>query len=102
MPALEVAREYAILHRVDPSIRHLWNDLIRQVALSEEMREPVTVAELALDGRALISLGIPPGREVGRVLSCLLEAVLCDPERNTPAALSALVRELRNGRIGVT
>lgn len=93
IPALEVAREYAILHRVDPSIRRLWNDLIRQVTLSEEKREPVTVAELALDGRALISLGIPPGREVGRVLSCLLEAVLCDPARNTPSVLTSLVRE---------
>lgn len=104
IPALEVARGYAAMQEAGTSTfpqdamqkypqHDPWDDLIRQVALSEEDREPVTVTELALDGRALISLGVPPGREVGRVLSCLLEAVLCDPARNTPSALTAFLRE---------
>ena len=47
---------------------------------------------LALHGSHLPALGVPAGRETGRVLAFLLDSVLRDPSCNTPAALAALVR----------
>jgi tRNA nucleotidyltransferase (CCA-adding enzyme) len=56
--------------------------------------DAVTRGALALDGRDLLGLGVPPGRRVGEVLDRLLDRVLDDPSLNTPERLSALVREL--------
>ncbi|MDE7186949.1 MAG: hypothetical protein K2O13_05525, partial [Lachnospiraceae bacterium] len=39
--------------------------------------------ELAVTGKDLIALGIPPGRELGMLLKELLEAVLEEPALNT-------------------
>lgn len=52
-------------------------------------RGPLSVDELALDGRDLIGLGYRPGREFGRVLQHLLDRVLEDPERNRREWLEA-------------
>jgi tRNA nucleotidyltransferase (CCA-adding enzyme) len=49
---------------------------------------PLSVEELALDGRGLIALGLEPGPEFGRILDDLLDWVLEDPSRNERAALS--------------
>lgn len=57
-----------------------------------EAEEPVTIAELAVDGKDLIALGMQPGPELGEMLSQLLEAVLEEPERNTREQLLQLVR----------
>ncbi len=51
-------------------------------------RPPLSVADLALDGRAVMELlRIPPGREVGEALRHLLEWVIEDPSRNTRQVL---------------
>ena len=42
---------------------------------------------LALDGKDIISLGIKPGKEVGRILYALLDKVLEDQELNTKERL---------------
>lgn len=42
----------------------------------------LSVADLAIDGRALIVLGLEPGPDFGRILDRLLEWVLEDPSRN--------------------
>ena len=59
---------------------------------SADADDPVTLKQLALHGSHLPSLGVPAGRETGRVLAFLLDSVLRDPSCNTPAALAALVR----------
>jgi tRNA nucleotidyltransferase (CCA-adding enzyme) len=43
---------------------------------------PLSVGDLELDGRGLISLGLKPGPGFGRILDSLLDWVLDDPERN--------------------
>jgi tRNA nucleotidyltransferase (CCA-adding enzyme) len=59
----------------------------------ERERPPLTAAELALDGRAVMAgLGIPPGRAVGDALRHALERVLDDPSLNTPEALASELR----------
>jgi tRNA nucleotidyltransferase (CCA-adding enzyme) len=62
---------------------------------------PLTVGDLALDGRGLIALGLEPGPDFGRILEGLLDWVLEDPARNDPEVLRARVlarsEELRRG-----
>jgi tRNA nucleotidyltransferase/poly(A) polymerase len=65
--------------------------------LARRMRRsgaPLTLSELALDGRDLIRLGLKPGPHFGDVLDGLLDFVLEDPERNTAPALEKRMAEL--------
>jgi tRNA nucleotidyltransferase (CCA-adding enzyme) len=56
-------------------------------------RPPLTIQELALDGRrAMEVLGIPPGPHVGEAIRHLLDRVLDDPRLNTREALEATLR----------
>ena len=57
-------------------------------------RDPVEVADLAIDGDDLMRAGIPAGATVGRVLHGLLDAVIDDPAVNEPARLLDLARRL--------
>jgi tRNA nucleotidyltransferase (CCA-adding enzyme) len=53
---------------------------------------PLSVRELALDGRAVMEvLGVGPSKEVGEATRWLLEKVLEEPGRNTKEALGALL-----------
>lgn len=52
-------------------------------------RPPLTVGELALDGRDLMALGLRPGPRFGLILDALLQWVLDDPERNERETLRA-------------
>lgn len=55
---------------------------------------PLSVAELALDGLALMEIvGAESGTWVGQALRHLLDAVLADPGLNTPEALAAVARD---------
>ncbi|HUQ07793.1 MAG TPA: hypothetical protein VM261_35105 [Kofleriaceae bacterium] len=55
--------------------------------------DPLAAGDLALTGGDLMKeLGIPPSREVGRLLEVLLSAVLDDPARNTRDELLAVAR----------
>lgn len=53
-------------------------------------RVPTATRELAVTGHDLMrELGMAPGRELGRILEALLDAVLEDPSRNERATLLA-------------
>ncbi|MDH5235279.1 MAG: tRNA cytidylyltransferase [Gemmatimonadota bacterium] len=54
-------------------------------------RDPIALADLAVDGDDLRRAGVAPGRAIGETLQRLLDAVLEDPARNTRAALLAMV-----------
>lgn len=59
-------------------------------------RPPLTLSELAIDGKQLMSLaGFRPGRELGITLAALLEQVIENPELNTPQILLERARALR-------
>lgn len=53
----------------------------------------VTLRQLAVSGRDLMDLGMSPGREMGNMLSELLEYVIDDPERNRKDILCDYVKE---------
>ncbi len=56
-------------------------------------RPPLSLGELALDGRGLMDLaGAESGAWVGETLRHLLDCVLAEPGRNTPDTLAALAR----------
>jgi tRNA nucleotidyltransferase (CCA-adding enzyme) len=55
---------------------------------------PLSVGDLRLDGRGLISLGLAPGPDFGRILDALLDWVLEDPSRNRRDLLEARALEL--------
>lgn len=57
--------------------------------------DPFTLSALAVDGKALLGVGVRSGRELGRILSALLDWVLEDPTRNQPELLLEQVKRLR-------
>ncbi|CAN5686181.1 HD domain-containing protein [soil metagenome] len=53
---------------------------------------PLTIAQLAVDGSDLRSLGIPAGPVYGEILRALLERVTDDPDLNTRESLLEIVQ----------
>jgi tRNA nucleotidyltransferase (CCA-adding enzyme) len=48
---------------------------------------PLSISQLAVGGRELTTAKIAHGRELGEVLTHLLDTVLDDPQKNTAEAL---------------
>jgi hypothetical protein len=59
-------------------------------------RDPIAVADLAIDGDDLVAAGVAPGPALGQILTALRDAVLEDPSRNTRDELLALARQLNS------
>lgn len=55
---------------------------------------PLSLGALAVTGRDLQRIGVPSGPGMGALLRRLLEIVLDDPTRNTPAELLELAKQL--------
>ena len=70
------------------------HDLHRRL-LRAAMRDPIEVADLAIDGDDLRRAGIRPGPEFAILFGKLLADVLDDPSRNTTEWLTARVATLR-------
>ncbi len=65
-------------------------DFRSRLARLERGRPPLSVGELALDGRGVLEvLKVPSGPEVGEALRHLLDRVLDDPRLNTRASLTS-------------
>ena len=71
-----------------PVVRALY-----RAALRSAWRDPVELADLAVDGDDLRGAGIAAGPQLGRALDALLTWVLEDPSRNTRDALIARARQ---------
>ena len=57
--------------------------------VDEALRDPISVAMLAIDGSKIIEMGIEkPGPRIGWILHTLLEEVLDEPKKNTSDYLS--------------
>jgi hypothetical protein len=50
--------------------------------IDEAMHDPVSVAQLKINGHSLMEAGIKPGPAIGFILHALLEEVLEDPKKN--------------------
>lgn len=62
----------------------------------EKEAQCIKVADLAINGSELIALGMKPGREIGVMLSELLELVLDDPSLNTREQLIDIAADRLN------
>lgn len=58
-----------------------WRRLYRRMLIAAR-RDPIEIADLAIDGDDLRMTGIPAGPWVGKILQTLLDAVLVEPSRN--------------------
>ena len=54
-----------------------------KLAVEIAFRDPIEIADLAVDGEDLRKAGIPDGPRMGKVLHALLERVIGDPSLNT-------------------
>jgi len=61
-------------------------------ALRSAFRDPLSVADLAIDGEDLQREGVAAGKAMGDALKHLLDVVLADPAKNTREALLAELR----------
>ena len=59
-------------------VRALYRRMLRSA-----LRDPLSIADLAVDGDDLGRSGIAPGPVLGKILQRLLDAVVDDPSRNT-------------------
>lgn len=73
-------------------------ELAAAVAEVRRSGAPLSVSDLAVDGRDLLEAGVPEGPEVGRILRRLLDRVLEDPSANTREELLGVVRQEYRGR----
>ena len=62
-----------------------------EVVISEN--QCLKIADLAIDGKDLIELGMKPGRTMGEMLHYLLECVMDEPSLNNKDILTNLVRK---------
>lgn len=69
--------------------------------IREVMRrgDPVTLADLAIDGNDLKRMGLEPGPEFGRILARCLEAVIVDPGLNRREALLRIAGSEKPGAL---
>ena len=63
-------------------------------------RDPIELADLAVDGEDLVAAGVPAGPRLGELLRVLRDAVIEDPVRNDRGTLLALAKHLETERGG--
>jgi hypothetical protein len=67
---------------------------VYRAAVRAAYRDPVEIADLAIDGDDLVAAGIASGPQVGKILRALLAIVIDDPARNTRDELMAAAKRL--------
>ncbi|MDR0350901.1 MAG: HD domain-containing protein [Coriobacteriales bacterium] len=89
---IEVKRGDIAAHADDVVERGLAELRLCEERLDElvAQRACFSLRDLAVNGKDLLAAGVPPGREVGRVLACLLDAVMDGEVANTREDLLAL------------
>jgi tRNA nucleotidyltransferase (CCA-adding enzyme) len=63
-------------------IPYSFKKLVRRIRVIQTTKQPVTVKDLAINGKDLIDLGLKPGPLFGKFLNNALELVLEQPEQN--------------------
>ncbi len=70
-------------------------DALTRTAVEIAFRDPIEIADLAVDGEDLQKAGIQNGPQMGKVLHELLKRVIEDPTMNTGATLLELAKTLK-------
>lgn len=69
-------------------------ELKERIEKVREEKSALSLKDLAVNGKKLMALGIPPGKDLGFVLNSLLETVLDDPLQNTEEKLSEIALKI--------
>ncbi|HEV8411583.1 MAG TPA: hypothetical protein VGQ30_13815, partial [Gemmatimonadaceae bacterium] len=69
-------------------------DALAKLAVVIAFRDPIEIADLAVDGEDLQKAGIKNGPQMGKALHALLDRVIDDPSLNTNTALLELAKSL--------
>ena len=72
-------------------------ELQERVQKELEKKTALSLKSLAVNGRDLMNMGVPAGKELGRILNELLECVIEDPSMNSKQALLKLAESLFQG-----
>lgn len=67
-----------------------WKETYQAIA---EQRQCVSLKQLKINGKELMALGIPQGKQMGEMLAWLLSQVLTHPEWNEKERLSTMAKE---------
>ena len=65
-----------------------------QSMIEEDLRDPLSVGMLKIDGEKLIKMGVKPGPAMGFILHALFEEILDDPSLNTEEYLEKRALEM--------
>lgn len=68
-----------------------WQEMFEDM---EAKKVCLTKAQMAINGRDLMDMGVPQGKEIGRILDSLYEAVLDNPEWNNKEKLVELAHNM--------
>ena len=69
-------------------------ELKERVKSELEKKNVLSLKSLAVNGRDLMAIGVPAGKELGRILNELLDCVVEDPEMNTKETLLKTAKEI--------
>lgn len=69
-------------------------ELKERVKAELEKKTALSLKSLAVNGRDLMAIGVPAGKELGRILNELLDCVIEDPEMNNREALLKTAKEI--------
>ena len=61
-----------------------------------EEKNCLSIKELKINGKDLMDMGVPQGKEIGQILSWLLDQVLEDPQLNERETLTRMAEEKRD------
>lgn len=99
----EAAEQLLYLHRADVSAQAEYlraeriADADRLLSILKELREAdacMSLKKLALTGGDLLEMGVPQGKQIGRILNALLDAVLEGSLPNNREALTAAAERM--------
>ena len=63
-----------------------------------EEKNCLSIKELKINGKDLMDMGVPQGKEIGQILSWLLDQVLEDPQLNERETLTRMAEEKRDAK----
>ncbi|MBQ5777559.1 MAG: HD domain-containing protein, partial [Oscillospiraceae bacterium] len=72
-----------------------FDEILRLIDRIINAGECFSLSDLAIDGNGVVELGVPRGREVGNLLSRLLDEVISGELENEKTALEERVRKLK-------
>ena len=81
---LRIADQLAISGHANTELLDEFSQRINAIL---EADDALSIKDLAINGRELIEMGIPAGKQIGQTLKFLLETVLDDPAQNTKKQL---------------